>query len=254
MKPLIGITGSRYEIATQPGAPGLLGVSLSDDYARGVERAGGLPLVVPYLGEVDSVPDLADCLDGLLLAGGEDMDPQQFGEFPHNGLGPVVPERDELELALLRAMVDRGKPVLGICRGMQVMNVAFGGTLYQDLPKQWRGSLNHRQKARRNHLSHKVLVQPGSRLQQLLQGETELGCNSFHHQAVKTLAPGFVPVAWDPEGLVEGMESQGLSWLVAVQWHPENLWATYPIFLGLFSGFVEAAQQVRTGEPTASQG
>ncbi|RIV17114.1 gamma-glutamyl-gamma-aminobutyrate hydrolase family protein [Alicyclobacillaceae bacterium I2511] len=253
MKPLIGITGSRFEITTVAGAPGLLGVSLADDYALGVERAGGLPLVIPYLQNPDSVSGLADYLDGLLLAGGEDMDPQQFGEFPQNGLGAVVPERDVLELALLRAMVDKGKPVLGICRGMQVMNVAFGGTLYQDLSRQWRGSVNHRQKARRNHLSHQVTLQPGSRLQQLLQGETEIGCNSFHHQAVNILAPGFIPVAWDPEGLVEGMESQGVSWLVAVQWHPENLWQSYPVFLGLFSGLIEVAQQGHSGELPAER-
>lgn len=242
MQPLIGITGFRHTISTSVG-PGLLAVVSADDYAQGVENAGGVPVVIPYVETQACIQTLAHRLDGLVLGGGEDVDPFLFGESPKAGLGEVVPERDALEISLIQEMMSVGKPILGICRGMQVLNVALGGTLYQDLSREWPGQNSHSQRAPRNHLSHVIRIEPDSRLTHCLGQVTTIRCNSFHHQAVKELAPSLVPVAWDDEGLVEAMESPDGPFLVAVQWHPENLWRTSPAHLGLFRGLVKAAQK-----------
>lgn len=247
MTPLIAITGSRYRRDTKlPGIP-LQAVSLSDDYAQGIEHAGGLPLVIPFLESKSALEAMATRVDGVLLSGGEDIDPLLYGDEPQMGLGEITPERDELEIELVRLMRQQRKPVLGICRGMQLMNVAFGGTLYQDLPREWKGKIQHAQRRARNHVSHSVTVAPESRMSSLLFTDPsellEIRVNSFHHQAVKQIAPGFVPTAWDGEGLIEAMEAGTDEFLLAVQWHPENLWRSYPIFLRLFQGLVEAATQ-----------
>ncbi|MCL6597803.1 MAG: gamma-glutamyl-gamma-aminobutyrate hydrolase family protein [Alicyclobacillus macrosporangiidus] len=247
MRPLIGITGTRHVIQTSSPAPVLMGLVCSDDYAKGVEAAGGIPVIIPYLTDGEAIERLADRLDGLLLAGGEDVDPNRFSESPVAGLGQVVPERDELELALIAQMRRRNKPILGICRGIQVLNVAFGGTLYQDLPRQWGGRIQHSQKARRDHLSHSVRIESDSRLAALFGGRKEVRCNSFHHQAVKDVGDGLRPVAWDEEGLIEAVEGvDSDTFVVAVQWHPENLWQRWPEHHGLFRGLVEAAAERRT--------
>lgn len=241
MKPLIGITSYRHVFPTRSTGPNLLGSVLSDDYAHGVETAGGLPVILPFAERKASISEYADVLDGLLLSGGDDVTPELYGEEPRVGLGEVSPERDELEIALISAMVDRGKPILGICRGIQILNVAFGGSLYQDLNREWRGSIQHSQKARRSHLSHTVHIQPASRLYELLGGRPQVRCNSFHHQAIRNVGNPLIPVAWDEEGLVEGVEHPELPFVVGVQWHPENLWRTESGFLGLFRGLVESA-------------
>lgn len=241
VKPLIGITGVRYVSPTKASAPGLLGVVSDDDYAHGVQAAGGIPVVIPYLDSDETVTALCDRLDGLLLAGGEDVDPALWGDNPEQWLGQVVPERDDLEQQLIRRMLERQKPILGICRGAQILNVVLGGSLYQDLSHEWHGQIQHSQKARRNHLSHRVRIHPSSQLYQLLGQSSEIRCNSFHHQAVKELGNGLVAVAWDEEGLVEAVEHTTYKWVLAVQWHPENLWRTSSAHHGVFRGLVEAA-------------
>lgn len=240
-KPLIGLTTSRHKFTGKTPGPDLLGSMLSDDYAQGVEAAGGTPLAIPYLETEDTLRQVAERMDGLLLTGGTDIDPLTFGEEPHVGLGDVYPERDRLEFLLIDAALQRGKPILGICRGMQVLNAAMGGTLYQDLSREWQGRIQHSQCAARAHLSHTVHVEPGSLLARLLDDQKSLRTNSFHHQAVRAVAPSLTAVAWDDEGLIEGVESKNHPFVVAVQWHPENLWRTSPIFLGLFQGLVQAA-------------
>ncbi|MBX6352600.1 MAG: gamma-glutamyl-gamma-aminobutyrate hydrolase family protein [Thermoflavifilum sp.] len=243
MRPLIGITGHRHSFPLQSTGPALLGVALSDDYAHGVAAAGGLPVVIPFLEGEAETDALADRLDGLLLAGGEDVDPALYGEPPHIGLGSVIPERDMLEARLFRRVMAQGKPILGICRGIQMINALLGGTLYQDLPREWRGGIQHSQRARRNHETHAIRVAPDSRLYDLLGRPQTLRSNSFHHQAVKQLGQGLRAVAWDEEGLVEAVEHETYPFLVAVQWHPENLWRDDPVHLGVFRGLVEAAAE-----------
>lgn len=240
--PVIGITGMRHNLTSRAAAQGIMAVLSADDYSHGVEAAGGAPFVLPYITEESTLEAWSDRLDGLILAGGEDVDPLLFGEEPKNGLGSIVPERDILEIKLIHLMMKRNKPILGICRGMQVINVAFGGSLYQDLGNQWSGKILHRQRAARNYLSHHVKLEPDSLVSRCLGGKSEILCNSFHHQAVKDLAEGFRPTGWDPEGLIEAMEHNRYPFLVAVQWHPENLWKDYSEFLGLFKGLVDACQ------------
>jgi putative glutamine amidotransferase len=241
VRPLIGITGHRHSFPLQTTGPALLGVALSDDYAHGVEAAGGLPVVIPYLQQTADIDALTERLDGLLLAGGEDMDPAWYGEAPHVGLGTVIPERDSLEARLFERMMAQGKPILGICRGIQVINALLGGTLYQDLPREWPGRIQHSQKARRNHETHALRLDPASRLYRLLGEPVSIRCNSFHHQAVRRLGQGLRAVAWDEEGLIEAVEHETYPFLLAVQWHPENLWRDHPAHLGVFRGLVEAA-------------
>jgi putative glutamine amidotransferase len=243
IRPIIGITGTRHQIPLKVPGPGLRGVVSADDYAQGVEAAGGIPVVIPYLAEFETVRALATHLDGLLLGGGEDPDPALYGEQPEVGLGTVIPERDGLELTLVAAMVAANKPILGICRGIQLLNVAFGGSLYQDLPRHWRGLIQHMQRAARSHLSHTVHVDPKSRLYHLLGERRQVRTNSFHHQAVRELGMDLRAVAWDDEGLVEAIEHPDYAFLVGVQWHPENLWREHPEFHGLFQGLVDAASQ-----------
>lgn len=240
-KPFIGITGTRFSPDMVLPGPKLLGVSLSDDYAHGVEAAGGIPVVIPFLESEDNLVALADKLDGLLLSGGEDVDPLRYGEQPVIGLGKIVPERDALECNLMQAMIERGKPILAICRGIQLLNIALGGTLYQDLPTQWDSDILHAQRARRSHLSHAIRVSKDSKLFQLLGKQEEIYSNSFHHQAVKDCGRQLRPVAWDPDGLIEAVEHETLPFVVGVQWHPENLWRTTPYYLGLFKGLVDAS-------------
>lgn len=243
MKPLIGITGTRFTMTNDLPGPRLLGVSLSDDYAHGVEAAGGIPMVIPFLEQPKSIADLASRLDGLLLAGGEDVDPLLYGEQPQTGLGAIVPERDWLEIELIRAMTQQEKPIFAVCRGLQILNTAFGGTLYQDLSQQWKGTGAHAQRARRSHLSHHIRIKENSKLYELLGKNESLFCNSFHHQAIKKLGNGLVATAWDDEGLIEAFEHPDYDFLIAVQWHPENLWRTTPVYFGLFQGFVEVSKR-----------
>ncbi|MBM7646649.1 putative glutamine amidotransferase [Scopulibacillus daqui] len=245
MKPIIGMTGMRQKHSSNLPGPPLQGVYLSDDYAHAIEEAGGLPLVIPFLKKIDNIQEFANRIDGLLLSGGVDVDPAIFGEEPRLGLGTVIPERDWLDIELLKAVHAQGKPVLGICRGMQVMNIALGGTIYQDLAHEWNGTVQHSQRAPRGHLSHTVHIKPNSQLYGLLGDTDKMRVNSFHHQSVKNIAPNMEAVAWDDEGLAEAIEYTGDSFCLAVQWHPENLWRNHRQFLGLFRGLVKEAAVFR---------
>jgi putative glutamine amidotransferase len=214
--PRIGVTGVVRPVADVERT----GVNAA--YVRAVLRAGGLPLVLsPFIGG-EHTPTLLDLLDGLLLTGGEDVDPTHYGQEPIPELGPVDPRRDALELSLFRAAWTRGLPVLAICRGIQVVNVALGGTLWQDIPRQRPGALPHAQTTGRDGRTHPVDLVPGSLLARALAA-TRIEVNSFHHQSVRDLAPGLVVTGTSPDGEIEGVESPaGGSWLLAVQWHPEE--------------------------------
>jgi putative glutamine amidotransferase len=185
-------------------------------------------------------------LDGLFLTGGVDVDPARYGEPVHERCGVLDPDRDEVELTLLRwAMADH-KPVLAVCRGIQVLNVACGGTLYQDLGSQWPHGLKHDYFPQadgtppRGFLSHEVRVEPGSRLGTYLGGE-QVPVNSMHHQGIKRLAGGLKASAWAPDGLIEGVEGTNGQFLVGVQWHPEELTETQAGMHRLFTAFLDAA-------------
>lgn len=216
------------------------GVNVS--YVARLVEAGGLPLVLsPVLGS-DWAADALDGCAGLLLSGGADIEPVRYGATPSPALGPVDPGRDAFELALLAAARARGLPVLAICRGMQLVNVAGGGSLWQDLPGERPGPVMHRQSAPRSARTHDVRLEPGSRIASVLGGAT-LRTNSMHHQAVRHLADGLRATGWTADGIIEALESSDpTEWLVGVQWHPEDLEADAPD-AELFRAFVAAARR-----------
>ncbi|MDI3299525.1 MAG: asparaginase [Bacillota bacterium] len=234
MRPRIGIPAGRADGSADAA------FRLGADYVLAIEAAGGLPVVLPA-GEGTGRPEEAlRGVDGLLLAGGGDIAPDLYGEAPHPQLGWVDPDRDRWELALARRALAAGLPVLGVCRGIQVLNVADGGTLYQDLPSQLPEALQHQQKAPRWHRSHPVRVEAESLLARLV-GAGELAVNSFHHQAVREVAPGWRVSAAAPDGVVEAMERPDLPFALGIQFHAENLFTRDRRFLRIFEGLVEAA-------------
>jgi putative glutamine amidotransferase len=238
MRPVIGVSGKLI-------APdGVTGVYLGGGYTNGLAEVGAIPLVIPYLEKEEDVRDLAQRLDGLLLSGGVDMGAIQLGEEPIPGQGEVCPERDWIETILFDEMQKQGKPVLGICRGMQVVNALLGGKLYQDLPSQKEGALvQHSQKAPHWYPSHHVTIEPGTLLHEVF-GTERLAVNTYHHQAVKSAAPGLIVSAVADDGVIEAIERpEGDGpYLVGVQWHPELMWGKNRLFLRIFDSFVEAAK------------
>ena len=212
------------------------------DYEESVKRAGGEPVVVTT--GVEKPEHILSRVDALVLTGGADVDPTLYGDTPHPTFESAEAGRDAFEIELSRAAVKSGTPVLAICRGMQVLNVAMGGTLFQDIPSQVSGALGHSVPEPRFAIAHEVWVARGSRLSALLADHMEDGetchVNSRHHQAVRVAAPGFDVTATSPDGVIEAMEKPGTPFCVAVQWHPENFWRTGE-FRALFEGLIEAA-------------
>ena len=217
-------------------------------YVRALLAAGGVPLILSPLMGASLAGSALDGCDGLLLSGGEDIDPSWYGADHSPLVDPPSRERDLFELALFAVARQRGLPILGICRGIQLMNVAMGGTLFQDLPSERPGKVDHRPAGSRVARSHKVEIEPGSRAAAALDA-TSILVNSFHHQAIKDLAPGFVASGWTEDGLVEVAESApGASWMLAVQWHPEEMHADRGApEHGLFFALVNEAGLARSG-------
>jgi putative glutamine amidotransferase len=231
MKPLIGITAS-FDKDTQ---------QLHRNNTDSVLKAGGTPVILPYTVDLETIEELADRLNGLLLSGGGDIDPTLFGEEPLPGLGSIVPERDTLETELIRRMLKRNKPILGICRGCQILNIAAGGDMYQDLYSQRDGLLQHSQRAPREHASHTLQVIEGTKLYNIV-GQSSYKVNSFHHQALRNLAPGFVLSATTKDDVIEGFESAGHAFVLGLQWHPETMTSTDPIAHKIFEAFIRACK------------
>lgn len=212
-------------------------------YVRAVLNAGGAPIILSPLLDERYAARATDGLDALILTGGEDVDPAHYGAAPSPHLQTVDAQRDRFELAIFASARARGIPVLGICRGIQVINVALGGTLWQDLPTERPGPTAHDPGAARDARTHAIRVAPETRAAAAL-GRTELTVNSFHHQAVRQLAPGLTATAWSPDGLIEAVEgSDQAPWLLAVQWHPEEMHAdAVAPEQGLFRAVVEEAR------------
>jgi len=224
MKPVIGITPC----------------TRVDDYVESVRRAGGDPVV---LRNTDDPGETLARVDGLLLTGGLDVDPALYGETPHETT-EVASERDRFEVPLTQAAIRHDVPLFAICRGVQVLNVAAGGSLVQDIPSAVTSDLNHSVDVPKDHVAHQVHVRPGTRLAEALGPAADLDTcpvNSRHHQSVARVAPEFVVSAASPDGVVEAIERPGAAFCVGVQWHPENFWRTGE-FAGLFGAFVEAAR------------
>ncbi|MBR6028626.1 MAG: gamma-glutamyl-gamma-aminobutyrate hydrolase family protein [Clostridia bacterium] len=207
----------------------------------GVSAVGGLPALLPVTADEGLLAAYISRFDGFLFSGGGDIDPAYFGEKPIPGLGEVNVERDACEIPLARLLAGRkDKPVLAICRGCQVLNVALGGSLYQDLPSQMPGALRHRQAEEEDQPSHSVAIRTESLLFRVT-GQAELRVNSLHHQAVKTPGAGMTVSALAPDGVAEAVELAGHPFYLGVQWHPERMWEHDPPSLALFRALVRAA-------------
>jgi putative glutamine amidotransferase len=214
--PLVALT------ATTAASDGIVRVRTNAAYVRALEAAGLVPLVLPPLDPLHAGRAL-DAVSGLVLTGGEDVAPGRYGEAAHPALGTVNEERDAWEVALIANARERRLPTLAICRGIQVLNVALGGTLVQDIPSQCPAALPHKPKSGRGVRVHDVSVDPRSRLAELLKAE-QLTVNSAHHQSIARAADSLRITAHAPDGIIEGVEWEGDDWwAVGVQWHPEEL-------------------------------
>lgn len=241
-RPLIGITALATRFGEPPHTPIY---ALAQRYIHAIEEAGGAPIILPPRLDDASLAAIFPRLDGVLLSGGGDVDPACYGEAPHPSLTDLNVERDRVEFFLTRQAVEQDKPILAICRGIQVFNVALGGSLVQDIPTQVAGALIHmpdRKKLPRDYIAHPVRVEPGTRLRQVI-GVDEAETNSWHHQSIKRAAPGVRVVASSPDGIVEAVEVPDRGFAIGVQWHPEWLYDRQPEMMNLFKGLVEAAQR-----------
>jgi putative glutamine amidotransferase len=223
---------------------GVTRTSTLTDYESALGRTGADATILdPATGSPEAI---VQSLDGLMLTGGRDVDPSLFGEAPHETTERSEGGRDEYEIALARAALEAHLPILAICRGIQVLNVAFGGSLVQDIPSMVPGAVTHRIANPRSAIAHDVWIDRSSLLARLLEERLEGGdscaVNSRHHQALKTVAPGFVVTATAPDGVIETIERPDLPFCLGVQWHPENFWRTGE-FSGLFEGFVKVASE-----------
>lgn len=251
-KPLIGMPCARDKSQRHYGLPVFI---QNQTYLRALADAGAAPVTIPLHLDEMTLTAIFQRLDGLFLAGGEDIDPAAYGEAQHELLGMVDPERDRVELLLARQALEVGKPLLAVCRGMQVLNVAAGGSLYQDVQVQRAGAAKHDYfppQYERSLISHQVTIAPDSRLASWFDGIADV--NSMHHQAAKVLGWGCRPVAWAPDGVVEAVEVEGHPFGIGVQWHPEELVddSAHPGNAALFAAFVaHCGQQAAAPIPTS---
>jgi putative glutamine amidotransferase len=213
-------------------------VRLTAAYVTALENAGLIPLIVPPLSNTHAAAAVLDSVAGLVLTGGEDVDPARYGEKRHEKVRNVNAARDATEAALIEEAQARGTPVLAICRGIQILNVALGGTLVQDIPSQCETDIDHDEDTPRDSRSHEVSIEPGSLIAKAI-GTDHARVNSFHHQSVKRVAEGMRVTARSPDGVIEGIESTDEDWWVmGVQWHPEEMTeSAEPWDRGLFKAF-----------------
>lgn len=210
-------------------------------YINAISNENGVPIILPKLADEMQIKAQIDSLDGLLLTGGDDVDPNLFGEDPHQKLGHIEAGRDSYEMKLIDYALAQGKPILGICRGAQILNVHQGGTMYQDIYEQMGNVIiGHSQQAMREFPSHEVAIVEGTKLYEII-GEKTIRTNSFHHQANKTLPDNFVASASTSDGLIEAIESIDHDFLIGLQWHPEDLYNNDIASQKIFRAFIKSA-------------
>jgi putative glutamine amidotransferase len=249
VRPLIGVPTQTLQ--SIDGIPEDLPHSwvMNHRYYTALAQAGAAPVMIPLLVQQPAaLRAVYDSLDAVFIAGGVDVDPSSYGEPLDELCGRTDLDRDRVEIQFARWARADGKPLFGLCRGLQIMNVAAGGSLYQDCMEHYRGSIKHdyfpTAGYARDHLAHTIRIGRGSRLHDAF-GEAESWINSMHHQGLKRVADGLVPTAWAPDGLIEALEAPGEAYAVGVQWHPEMMVDTHPGTRRLFEGFIEAARAFR---------
>ncbi|QFF98099.1 gamma-glutamyl-gamma-aminobutyrate hydrolase family protein [Psychrobacillus glaciei] len=233
MLPIIGVSSSlKEDVLTVP-----------TENMHAIGKFGGVPLVLPNM-VYAGIDTIAEMIDGLLLTGGGDIDPTLFGEEPLQGLGDITPERDAFEIAMIQKMLELNKPILGLCRGAQILNTAVGGDMYQDINSQIESTLlQHNQHAPRWHGSHFVQVMKGSLLHGIAQTE-QFKVNSYHHQANRGVPTGFAVSAVSSDGIVEAIESKNHRFVMGLQWHPEYLvLKNDSISVAIFKAFIDACSK-----------
>ncbi len=233
MKPLIGIVPSVDSEGTGSFFPA---------YIKAIELAGATPIVLPYTESEETLTRLIDLCGGILFIGGGDIEPRRYGEAPSPKLGETTPLRDELELRVFELVMKKNKPIMAICRGAQLVNVALSGSLIQDINSEYKTDISHRQNEDKFEYSHDVILNEGEALN-LLIGKKRIPANSFHHQAVKRLGKGLCVTAVAEDGIIEAFKHDSYPYLHAYQWHPERLCQKDEDQLKLFKDFVKASQR-----------
>lgn len=220
-------------------------------YVHAVESAGGVPILIPMINDLNILTALLTRLDGLLLPGGIDLHPNHYGEEVHPLTEEADLELDEFEITLASWAFQEDMPVLGVCRGMQLINIALGGSLYQDIDEQYTDSIGHTHRnLPRTHLAHRISVDPGSRMEKIL-GTREVWVNSLHHQAIKEPGKGVRVTGRASDGIPELLEVTGYRFVMAAQCHPEEIYSIEPAFARLFSAFVQASSSLLAEEVVA---
>jgi putative glutamine amidotransferase len=219
--------------------------AMGKNYIRSLIECGAAPLMLPTALDLQSLREIYDRADGVLFAGGSDIDPLYFGEEKHPETYGIDAERDRAEVALTQWAMQDDKPAFSICRGIQVVNVALGGSLIQDIPSQWQRPITlehrgHKIGAARDQVLHEVCVEPNCKLASII-GAGDIGTNSFHHQAVERVADGFVITSRAADGIIESLEAPDKRWFIGVQWHPEEMAEGRPDMMALFQSFVNAS-------------
>ena len=230
MKPIIAITASYKEESYR----------LFSTYASAIQKAGGIPVILPFYTEENDAKRVLAACDGVLLSGGADIDPKYYGEEILNGTVEIGRVRDGVEFTVFKLAREAKKPIMAICRGLQVVNVALGGSLYQDLPTQYESDVKHAQDAPKTEPSHSVNVVKDTPLFSITRSERITG-NSFHHQAIKQLGCGLIPMAYADDGIIEAVYTDDGGYLRAYQWHPERLYDIDEKTRLIFSDFINAA-------------
>ena len=241
-RPIILITAGRKNESAGDSKPQTIWNGCDIDYTQSVARSGGAPLLLPCIIDQETAIAALDVADGLLLTGGGDILSLAYGEEPHITSNYQDPTRDTNEVALTNAAIERGVPILGICRGLQLLNVAMGGTLIQDIPSQVPNAIKHYGAGLTTTLLHSIDIESDSLLAQVLKSQ-KMAVNSYHHQAAKDIAPGLKINSRAKDGVIEGLESADGKPILSVQFHPEEIADVYPQFQPLFDWLVEEARR-----------
>lgn len=235
MKPIIGILANISTI-DKGSFIGLERVVLCNEYIKAVENSGGVPIVIPTNTNKENIKIQLEAVDGVIISGGGDINPILYNEEPIKELGKVHPERDKFDIEAINFAVELKKPILGICRGLQSINVAFGGNLYQDLSQIDVNLIKHEQDTKPYLGTHSIEIKPNTILSDILGNKTLV--NTYHHQSIKNLGNGLKAVAYSDDGVIEAIESKGDLFILGVQWHPEMMIENDERMLNLFKRFI----------------